>query len=242
MIGIYKIKSPTGRVYIGQSVDVTRREGSYRAMYNCKQQVRLYASFVKYGFSEHIFEVVEECSVEELNTRERYWQDFYNVLGEYGLNCVLTKTKDRSGKQSKSTVDKRVSNTDFKTRSEKYNKPVLQYSKQGYFIREWDSIKEAGESLGSNGSSICLCCKGTRISAHKFIWKYKTDSIQEVVQVSKRPGRQKHIIQYSRDYLPIREWTSPKEAGKSLSIQPTNISACCNKKIKTSGGFIWKYK
>jgi group I intron endonuclease len=242
MIGIYKIESPTGRVYIGQSVDVTRREGSYRAMYNCKQQVRLYASFVKYGFSEHIFEVVEECSVEELNTRERYWQDFYNVLGEYGLNCVLTKTEDRSGKQSKSTISKRVVGTDFKTRSNKFNKEVVQYSIEGVFIRKWNSIKEAGESFGSNGSSICLCCKGARISAHKFLWKYKTDNIESTVQVGKRAERKKPVTQYSKEQLIIREWDSPKQAGKSLGIQPTNISACCNKKIRTSGGFIWKYK
>jgi len=242
MIGIYKIESPTGRVYIGQSVDINKREGSYRAMHNCKQQVRLYASLVKYSFSEHIFEVIEKCKVEELNTRERHWQDLYDVLGEKGLNCILAKTEDRSGKQSKSTVDKRVLNTDFKTRSEKYNKPVIQYSKQGFLIREWNSIKEAGESLGSNGSGICLCCKGTRISAHKFIWKYKTDDVQEVVQVKKRPGRQKRIVQCNKDHLPIREWTSPKEAGEALNIFRANIASCCRGNLKTSGGFIWKYK
>lgn len=241
MVGIYKITNPKGRIYIGQSVDIEKRRKNYKSVTNCKQQIILHNSLVKYGFSEHVFEVIEECSIEELNTRERYWQDYYNVLLE-GLNCKLTKTNDKSGKQSKHTSNKRVINTDFKGRSQKYAKLVLQYDRQGNFIREWNSIKEAGESLGSNGSSICLCCKGTRISAHKFIWKYKTDTTQEIVQVGRKLGRQKPVVQYSKEYLPIKEWTSPKEAGNALKIEATNIAACCRGILKTSGGFIWKYK
>lgn len=91
MVGIYKITSPTGRVYIGQSRNYTKRLVDYRKG-NFKNQTRLYASVNKYGIDAHIFEVIEECEFEQLNIRERYWQDFYNVLGENGLNCKLTKT------------------------------------------------------------------------------------------------------------------------------------------------------
>jgi group I intron endonuclease len=97
MTGIYKITNPKGRIYIGQSINIEGRENSYSKLRDCKGQPRLYASLVKYGFSEHIFEVVEQCEVGELNVRERHWQDFYNVLGKVGLNCRLTKTQDRSG-------------------------------------------------------------------------------------------------------------------------------------------------
>jgi group I intron endonuclease len=99
MIGIYKIVNPKGRIYIGQSVNIELRRRNYEKL-KCRQQRRLYSSLVKYGFSEHIFEVIEECSVEDLNTRERYWQDFYEVLSENGLNCRLTRTGDKSGKLS----------------------------------------------------------------------------------------------------------------------------------------------
>lgn len=97
MIGIYKITNPKGRVYIGQSVDIERRESNYNKLRDCKGQPRLYASLQKYSFSEHIFEVVQQCSIEELNTTERHWQDVYDVLSKRGLNCRLTKTEDRSG-------------------------------------------------------------------------------------------------------------------------------------------------
>jgi group I intron endonuclease len=105
MIGIYKITSPSGRVYIGQSVNLSKREGEYRRMASTtKSQLRLHNSLIKYGFSEHIFEVIEECKEDELNVRERYWQDFYDVIGERGLNCRLQGTEDRSGKLSEETI------------------------------------------------------------------------------------------------------------------------------------------
>lgn len=112
MIGIYKIVSPTGKVYIGQSIDTERRLQEYVNSNKSKGQPKLHRSLVKYGFSEHIFEVIEECSVEELNTRERYWQEYYDVLKE-GLNCLLTKAGNRSGKMSKESIARRVASTDF---------------------------------------------------------------------------------------------------------------------------------
>lgn len=101
MIGIYKITSPNGRIYIGQSVDIEYRFSKYRIL-NCKSQVKLYRSFIKNGLENHIFEVIEECDESILNDRERYWQDYYSVLTN-GLNCRLTTSKDKSGSLSKST-------------------------------------------------------------------------------------------------------------------------------------------
>jgi group I intron endonuclease len=105
MIGIYKITSPSGKIYIGQSIDLEKRRLSYKRS-QCKNQTKLYNSINKYGFSEHIFEVVEECFIEVLNERERHWQDFYNVLSEGGLNCRLTGTGDASGVRSQETIRK----------------------------------------------------------------------------------------------------------------------------------------
>ena len=104
MIGIYKITSPSGRVYIGQAVNIEKRWRYYNKVL-CKGQTRLYNSFVKYGVDKHIFEVLEECLEESLNIRERYWQEYYNTV-ESGLNLKLTKTKDKSGRLSKETKKK----------------------------------------------------------------------------------------------------------------------------------------
>jgi group I intron endonuclease len=95
MIGIYKITSPTNKIYIGKSIDINRRFKTYKKT-NCKRQIKLYRSFLKYGVENHLFEIIEECTVELLSERERYWQDFYNVLNN-GLNLCLAKSNDKSG-------------------------------------------------------------------------------------------------------------------------------------------------
>lgn len=63
--GIYKIVSPSGKVYVGQSVDINTRFSKYRSLY-CPGQRRLCASFKKYGVLSHAFEIIEEISDEAL--------------------------------------------------------------------------------------------------------------------------------------------------------------------------------
>ena len=99
MIGIYKITNPNGKIYIGQSVNIEKRLKNYKNLNNCKKQYLLYRSLAKYGYENHVFEIIEECDIELLNKHERYYQDLYDVLNN-GLNCKLTNTTDKSGKLS----------------------------------------------------------------------------------------------------------------------------------------------
>jgi group I intron endonuclease len=54
MTGIYKITSPTKKVYIGQSKDIIKRFKSYNQKLG-KGQPRLNNSFLKYGIKNHVF-------------------------------------------------------------------------------------------------------------------------------------------------------------------------------------------
>lgn len=105
MIGIYKITNPKNKIYVGQSTNIENRFYTYKKnITKAKCQVKLYRSIIKYGVKSHIFEIIEECYETILNERERYWQDFYDVLNpEIGLNCRLTSTINRSGKLSEET-------------------------------------------------------------------------------------------------------------------------------------------
>ena len=105
MIGIYKITSPSNKVYIGQSINITNRWNTHRKSINNKKKTKLINSFLKYGVDNHIFEIVEICEVKDLNKKERYWQDYYNVIEE-GLNLKLTQTDDKSGSLSEETKEK----------------------------------------------------------------------------------------------------------------------------------------
>lgn len=92
MIGIYKITNPKGFVYIGQSINIQRRFNEYKSLSNSRNQIKLYNSFKKYGINTHVFSVVECCDILDLNTKERYYQDFFDCIGKLGLNLKLQST------------------------------------------------------------------------------------------------------------------------------------------------------
>ena len=52
-------------------------------------------------------------------------------------------------------------------------KPIIQYTKEGEFIREWTSASEVKRVLGIAQSHISSCCQGKRKSAGGFVWRYR---------------------------------------------------------------------
>jgi group I intron endonuclease len=103
MIGIYKITSPSGKVYIGQSWDIRSRFWRYNASHPL-EQYGLQNSFNKYGVDKHKFEVVHELPIdvsqEVLNTYEQLYMDAYRDCGIKLLNC---KEAGANGKLSEET-------------------------------------------------------------------------------------------------------------------------------------------
>lgn len=91
MIGIYKITNQiNGKSYIGQSVNITRRWSFEKkrafSPKSSEYDKLLSRAFRKYGVENFIFEVVEECSAEDLNGREEYWANYYNTYVPNGYN------------------------------------------------------------------------------------------------------------------------------------------------------------
>ena len=56
---------------------------------------------------------------------------------------------------------------------EKCSIPILQFSKDMEFIKEWPSAYEVERQLRIGQQNICVCCKGKRKQAGGFIWAYK---------------------------------------------------------------------
>jgi group I intron endonuclease len=108
MKGIYKITSPSNKVYIGQSIDIERRFRHYKRMV-CKEQIKIYNSFLKYGVDSHIFEILELCDTKDLNNRERYYQDLYDSVVN-GLNLLYVKSEHFNGGHSEESK-KKISNS-----------------------------------------------------------------------------------------------------------------------------------
>lgn len=155
-VGIYKITSPSGKVYIGQSRDINKRWTQYVSL-NCKGQKRLYKSFNKYGASEHSFEIVEICLFEELNDRERHWQDHYSVTGKEGLNGCLVDTSTLPRVYSQEVKDKIRQSKLGKKQSEETRKKITE-ARKGKYI---------GESAPNFGNKHSAETKSKMSKAHK---------------------------------------------------------------------------
>ena len=82
IIGIYKIISPSGKVYIGQSKNIEHRHNQYKLLH-CQQQPKLYNSLKKHGWDKHTVEILEECILEQLDElfpRVIFFNRFFDTL------------------------------------------------------------------------------------------------------------------------------------------------------------------
>ena len=85
MIGIYKITNLINqKSYIGQSNNIERRKTEHFSNNNYDQSVIDKAIQLE-GIENFKFEVLEECTNEQLDEREKYWIAYYNTY-ENGYN------------------------------------------------------------------------------------------------------------------------------------------------------------
>jgi len=230
-IGIYKITNPNGRIYVGQSTNLKNRENQYKKIKESKSQIKLNRSFKKYGIENHKFEIIEYCTLEQLDNKEIYWGEYYNVLKK-GLNCRLGRGRGLVSDDLRERM--KVSN------KRKKIKPVLQYDLHGNFIKKWDAVKDAEEFLETkNNTNISACCLGKQKSAWGYIWKYQNGPIE-----SKINGIKHTLIveQYDLEGNFIKEWSNIRQIKETLGFAYSTIYECINGKWKQANGYVWKYK
>ena len=98
MIGIYKITNKlNNHSYIGLSTKVEERWKYHQSPYNQQRESykSLYKAFKKYGIENFTFEILEECSIEELGEKEKYYITKYDTY-KNGYN-MTTGGEDNVG-------------------------------------------------------------------------------------------------------------------------------------------------
>jgi group I intron endonuclease len=220
MVGIYKIISPSNKVYIGQSIDIERRKKAYE-LFNCKQQPRIYNSLIKYGWEAHKHELIEECSLDKLNERELYWKQYY--VEQLGWNNVLfcelydvgggprgeeIKQKLRKPKSEEHKI--KIGNTNRRPKPEGFKEKLQKPKSQ----KHKENISKS--KLGKNKP------KGFG---------------NKITELKSKP-----IQQFTLEGELLNEFNSVKEANLFLNKLSHSIGRACRGEIKTAFGFIWRWK
>lgn len=148
MFSIYKITNPEGFVYIGYtSTNPKLRFQRHKAQHKCDRGYKiplLYNSFDTYAFEDHTFEVIAECPT-DISARQAETREILNYIAAgRSLNSSLSAF------------------------------PVAQYTKEGEFLKNWNSVEEACVSFGVQYRSSWIYAALTNIrhkTAHGYVWK-----------------------------------------------------------------------
>jgi group I intron endonuclease len=146
--GIYKITSPSGNCYIGSSIDIARRWKQHlgEISRNRHHSKALQSAFSKYGIDSMSFEVILECSVEELLIREQEAIDAHNPK----YNILRIAGSSRGRKMSEDVKRKIGRATKERAKSKEYRKLL---SDRGREFMSQD--KNKARIAESNASRVC---------------------------------------------------------------------------------------
>jgi hypothetical protein len=195
---IYKITSPSNKVYIGQTINTlnTRIKHHKQNSSNCTLLKR---AINKYG-DEMVYEILETVQNESLDEREIHWIKYYNSLAPNGYNCSA------GGNNKKELSDLLKDNISKGLRNNKINR-------DGYM----GCVKKF-----SNGYTPCIKNKGKNVYLSNGAFNNKDEAIEVLKEYTKDPENfikpdgtnkkregcvykvlNKWVLKYKRKYLGI---------------------------------------
>lgn len=213
---VHKNKS-NGKCYVGITCQKSPKRRWHNGC-NYKHSLYFYNSIEKYGWDnfEHII-LLDDLSVEDANLLEKLYISILRSCDrQYGYNIA-------AGGDCTTQV--------FTA------KPVCQYDYDGNLINRYVSATEAEMKIGLSNSVITACCKGRYKTGGGYLWSYNGDIPNTDFKTSKSA-----VCQYDLDCRFIKRFTSMSDAAKENAVNISNISACCNHKQKSAGGYIWSFE
>ena len=125
--------------------------------------------------------------------------------------------------------------------------PVLQYTLEGEFIKEWPSATSVIKEDFSQ-TMVSNVCRQVQFTAHGYLWKYKDDKrdIQEWVMLARNKrdaGKpKKPICQMDDKHNIIAEYPSAAEAARAIGKNDKSNICSAARKGRKAYGYYWEYK
>lgn len=184
MIGIYKITNLiNGKEYVGQSINIERRIKDHflKALNinDCSYNTAIHQAIRKYGAENFDWKIVEECSVDDIDDKERYYIQYFNTLAPNGYNILPGGQKhraipvfcERCGQQITGDGIRNLCR-DCWCKSE-YNRKVVNRPDKDELIRllkQYNFIK-VGKMFGVSDNAVRKWCKKYGISSKASDYK-----------------------------------------------------------------------
>ena len=121
-----------------------------------------------------------------------------------------------------------------------------------------ETRNKMSESAKNRNFKLVLSTDIKKIISEKTKKRFEDDNEREKLRISNKKYENskteeqklkdiliqntKSVLQYDKDMNLISEYISIRDAERRTNINRLNISKCCNGKVKSSGGYIWKYK
>lgn len=115
------------------------------------------------------------------------------------------------------------------------NKPLHRIVAE-LFIPGWDEKFEIDHKdrnrLNNMITNLLICFNHSQNINNPLTIQYKIEN-----------SHKKPVLQYTLDNKFVKEYVSIREAARQTKINKGNIIQCCkNRRYKSAGGYIWKYK
>lgn len=243
--GLSSSESPENIRYIGKTINKLKSR-LQRHMSDYKNEDTFKSRWIKKELKKGNKILIKEIFLVPISEDWAKWEIFY--ISEYKkLGYKLTNTTSGGdglhgdgnpfyGKKHSKESIKKIKN------SNPLKRGVDMYNTKGEFIKTYNSISDAGLENNLSMHMISDVCRNR--PKHKtsggFVWKFKGEPFSlEYINPAKH--LRKSICQYDKKGCLLKEFDSLSKASKETNISVGNISRCCNKEIKTIGGFIWRF-
>jgi len=248
---IYKITSPSGKSYIGQTVD-DKVESRWAKEKN-KPHGLLIHVFKKYGHENCKFEKLFEVSY---RTHGYRWEEFLDFWEKFeireqdtlrprgynstsgGKNCYQVHTTVRK-KLSIAQLNRPPMTDETRKKmsiSRTGEKHHMYGKKHSKYSLEKMSKSQTGKHRGELNPNFG---KAMSVDQKQLISETKKGANL----IGEKAKNSKPIEQWSKNGTEfVRNWSNAREVTRELGLSYKNISSVCRGLRKTSGGFVWRWR
>lgn len=269
---IYKITSPSGRVYIGVSSDYKKRLKAYKSK-NCKSQYGILHSLQKYGFSSHSVDIIEKFTSTKAYAydKEMFWiRSYMSNCKKYPEHRGMNMTNGGEGRVGSTMSEENKKAQSVRLLGKKASEETRRKMSESHIGKKINRVFTAEQILASRErgrklrhteeakAKIGAASKGNKYGVGNK-WSEERKEFKRVVMTGNKYGtgpsennkialresakkRRKPVKQYDTEGVFLAAHESAIDAAESSNVSVHSVKSVLYGKCKQIKGFVFKYK